>query len=270
MVLVPAGAFRMGSADDDRRADPDERPVHEVTLPAYCIGRTEVTVSEYDKCVSEAREGVKCSPASRVVISKGLSPDDVIFWSKYCNAGQKERGEHPVNCVSFEQARTYCKWAGGRLPSEAEWEKAARGTDGRRYPWGDDPPSESRLNGCGAECLKNAAALGRRDKKTMFAGDDGAESTAAVGSYPAGKSPFGALDMGGNVWEWTADVYGPYPGAPKAKGPAPASTLRAVRGGHWLNANPESPRAANRESRPEEKSLEDVGFRCAADAAGAR
>jgi sulfatase modifying factor 1 len=251
MVLVPGGTFRMGSPADDKDADADERPVREVTLRPYCAGRTEVTVSEYEKCVSEARGGVTCSPASTTVVSFGLKPDDVLFWSKFCNAGRKDAGSHPINCVDWRQATTYCTWAGGRLPTEAEWEHAARGADGRKYPWGNEPPSAERLNACGGECAANAAALGRGDKKTMYSGDDGAEATAPVGRYPAGASPFGLLDMAGNVWEWTADVHAPYDpsrldnpvaqppaaGAPGA-GPPPA---RVVRGGHWLNAGDKSP-----------------------------
>ena len=277
MLLVPGGTFRMGSPAGDKDADADERPVREVTLRPYCAGRTEVTVSEYEKCVSEARGGVTCSPASTTVVSFGLKPDDVLFWSKFCNAGRKDAGSHPINCVDWRQATTYCAWAGGRLPTEAEWEHAARGADGRKYPWGNEAPSAERLNACGGECAANAAALGRGDKKTMYAGDDGAEGTAPVGRYPAGASPFGLLDMAGNVWEWTADSHAPYdptrvdnpvvqPPAAGAPGAAPA-VVRVVRGGHWLNAGDKSPRAANREARGAEKKLEDVGFRCAADPA---
>jgi formylglycine-generating enzyme required for sulfatase activity len=279
MVLVPGGTFRMGSAAGDKEADPDERPARDVTLRPHCMGRTEVTVSEYEKCVSEPRGGTACSAASDKVVSFGLKPVDVLFWSKFCNAGRKDAGDHPVNCVDWRQAAAYCAWAGGRLPTEAEWEHAARGGDGRKYPWGDEAPSAERLNACGSECAAAGAALGRRDRKTMYSGDDGAEATAPVGRYPAGASPFGLLDMAGNVWEWTADAYGPYDPAradnPLAEAPAPApgqqgkggSVARVIRGGHWLNAGDKSPRAANRESRGEEKRLEDVGFRCAADPA---
>ncbi len=264
MALVPAGTFRMGSAADDKDADADEKPARDVTLKAYCLARTEVTVAEYARCVAEPREGARCSPASTTVVSRGLSPADVIFWSKFCNAGHADRGAHPVNCVDWQQASTYCKWAGGRLPTEAEWERAARGDDGRKYPWGNEPPSATRLNACGAECARSAAALGRKDKKTMFEGDDGAETTAPAGGYPAGASVFGVLDLAGNVWEWTADGYAPYEPSRTIDPLHEGGPARVVRGGHWLNANPGSPRAANRESRPEEKRLEDVGFRCAA------
>lgn len=257
----------MGSADDDKDADADEKPAHDVTIEAFCMDRTEVTVDAYGRCVAEPHGDTRCSPASPTVLSKSLSPADVIFWSRFCNAGRAGYGDHPVNCVSFRQAETYCRWAGGRLPTEAEWERAARGDDGRKYPWGNEAPSASTLNACGAECARGGAALGRKDKKTMFAGDDGAETTAPAGRYPAGASVYGVLDLAGNVWEWTADPYAPY-GKARTDSPSHDGGLsRVVRGGHWLNANPGSPRAANRESRPEEKSLEDVGFRCAAEAA---
>lgn len=264
MVLVPEGTFRMGAAEDDKDAEADERPARDVHLRAFCIGKTEVTVAKYTRCVAEPRGGVACTPASATVVSKGLAPADVIFWSKFCNAGAADRGEHPVNCLDWAQAGTYCKWAGGRLPTEAEWEYAARGTDGRKYPWGNEAPGPSRLNACGDECAKAGAALGRKDKKRMFEGEDGAEATAPVGRYPAGASPFGALDMGGNVWEWTADGYAPYDAARTDNPVHEAGPQRVVRGGHWLTANPGSPRAANREKRDESKRLEDVGFRCAA------
>lgn len=272
MVLVPGGTFRMGSAEDDKAAEPDERPAHDVTLGAYCLDRTEVTVAKYARCVAEPREGLSCSAASPKVVSFGLKPVDVLFWSKFCTAGQAGSGDHPLNCVDWKQADTYCRWAGGRLPTEAEWELGARGTDGRKYPWGNEAPSAERLNACGGECSANGPVLGRRDKKNMYSGNDGAEATSPVGRYPAGASPFGALDMAGNVWEWTADEYLPYAGAPgpgaagrPAAAPDPNRTVaRVVRGGHWLNAGDASPRAANRENKGEEKKLEDIGFRCAA------
>jgi formylglycine-generating enzyme required for sulfatase activity len=264
MVFVPEGAFRMGSPPEEKDAEADERPVREVHLGAYCIGKTEVTVAQYTRCVAEPRGGAACTPASATVVSRNLLPDDVIFWSKFCNAGAAGKGDHPVNCLDFSQAAAYCRWAGGRLPTEAEWEYAARGTDGRKYPWGNEPPGPERLNACGEECARNGKALGRNDKKRMYEGDDGAETTAPIGKYPAGASPFGALDMGGNVWEWTADGYAPYDPGRTDNPTHEAGPARVVRGGHWLTASPGSPRAANREKRDQDKKLEDVGFRCVA------
>jgi formylglycine-generating enzyme required for sulfatase activity len=260
-ILIPAGTFRMGALPDEKDASPQERPARDVTVRAFCIDRTEVTVAAFARCASAAA----CAPASAVVVSSNLSAEDVAFWSKFCNAGYPDRAEHPVNCVDWKQASAYCAWAGGRLPTEAEWEYAARGTDGRRYPWGNEPPSATRLNGCGRECGARGMALGRPGKKTMYDGDDGAETTAPVGRYPEGQSPFGVLDLAGNVWEWTADGYAPYDPTqtdnPSRDGGGPA---RAVRGGHWLNTNPATPRAAHREPRHQDKRLEDVGFRCVA------
>jgi formylglycine-generating enzyme required for sulfatase activity len=258
-LFVPAGAFRMGSEVSDPDADPDERPTRDEHLHAYCLDRTEVTVTSYTRCV----EAGGCTPASRTVVSRGLAPDDVRFWSKFCNAGVEGHGEHPVNCVDWKQARAYCHWAGGRLPTEAEWERAARGSDGRTYPWGNEAPSAMRLNACGAECGAKATALGVRAKVTLYDGGDGAESTAPVGSYPDGASPFGILDMAGNVWEWTADGYAPYDSALTEDPTHETGPLRVVRGGHWLSALARTVRAANRDPRHEDKRLEDVGFRCA-------
>ena len=264
MVHIAAATFRMGSPIEEKDADPDERPVREVKLDAYCLDRTEVTVAKYARCAAEPRGGVACSPAEATVVSRGLAQADVLFWSTFCNAGQKGKDDHPVNCIDWKQADAYCKWAGGRLPTEAEWEYAARGTDGRKYPWGNDAPAAGKLNACGGECSARGAALGRKDKRVMFDGDDGAETTAAVGRYPEGKSPFGALDMAGNVWEWAADGYAPYDPSKTDNPVQGGRPTRVVRGGHWLNSSATSPRAANREDRGEEKRLEDVGFRCAA------
>jgi formylglycine-generating enzyme required for sulfatase activity len=224
------------------------------------MDRTEVTVASYARCAAAGA----CSPASTTVVSRGLSPGDVKFWSRFCNAGVPGRDEHPINCVDWRQAGAYCRWAGGRLPTEAEWEHAARGADARTYPWGNDKPTARRLNACGAECGAKASALGARAKTTMYDGNDGAETTAPVGSYPDGASLFGVLDMAGNVWEWTADGYAPYDPASTDNPIHEAGPLRVVRGGHWLNALPQTPRAANRDARSEEKRLEDVGIRCVA------
>jgi formylglycine-generating enzyme required for sulfatase activity len=257
-VLVPAGAFRMGSPPEDKDADPDERPVRLVRLSTFCMDRTEVTVVSYARCAAAGA----CSPASKVVVSKNLAASDIQFWSRFCNAGIEGRGDHPVNCVDWHQAGAYCRWAGGRLPTEAEWEYAARGADGRRYPWGDEVPTASRLNACGVECGVKAKALGARADLTMYTGNDGAETTAPVGSYPDGKSPFGVLDMAGNVWEWTRDGYAPYDPTETQDPVHEHGSMRVVRGGHWLNALPQTPRAANRDRRHEDKRLEDMGVRC--------
>src|SRR5262249_12710325 len=149
----------------------------------------------------------RCAPAHREI-------------SPYCN--RADRGDHPVNCVDWNQAATYCRSSGRRLPTEAEWEYAARGSDGRLYPWGNEPPDARRLNACGRECVAFGKRLGR-EFRAMYDGDDGWETTSPVGSFPAGASPFGALDMAGNVWEWTADWGGSYAGVPVSNPRGPAT-----------------------------------------------
>ena len=160
MVLVPAGEFMMGSA----AGDPDERPPHQVYLDAFSIDRYEVSVGQYDHFLQET-EGNSSS------------------YRKTMN--QLSHQKRPVSDVDWTDAAAYCKWAGKRLPTEAEWEKAARGTDGRLYPWGNEAPTPRHSN-YGQTGSSNHGAL------------------APVGSFEEGKSPYGLYDMAGNVWEWVS------------------------------------------------------------------
>lgn len=168
MLGVPAGRVIMGLDD---RGELDERPAHEVTVGAFLLDRTEVTNEAYYECV---QAGV-CRPHSpKSAETNKLGPD------------KRFRGpRQPISGVSHDDAQTYCAWKGKRLPTEAEWERAARGSDGRMYPWGDDKPtSEHAVFQTGV--------------------------THDVGTHPRGAGPFGHLDLAGNVWEWVADHYDPY------------------------------------------------------------
>ena len=186
-VYVPEGEFMMGSNEGDL----DEQPVHAVYLDAYWIDQTEVTNAMFALCV---QSGVCDKPICDTY-------EDSAF------------AAYPVGCITWEMAKLYCAWAGSRLPTEAEWEKAARGLDGRKYPWGNNFADQSLLN------------YGQYE-----------EGAVPVGSYPEGASPYGALDMAGNVWEWVADWYdeGYYVKSnyENTQGP-PSGTLRSVRGGAY-------------------------------------
>jgi len=213
MVYVPEGDFSMGS--DNIRLD--ERPVHTVYLDAFWIDQTEVTNRMYALCVAEGA----CQPPTNSS-SRGRS-------SYY---GNPEFDNYPVSYVDWNMAEAYCRWAGRRLPTEAEWEKAARGTDGGTYPWGNSPPTCT---------LASLPSLGYGKSSCV-------EATTAVGSYLAGASPYGALDMAGNVWEWVNDWYsGTYYNQSPASNPTgPASgDYRVLRGVSWGN-NVDNVRSAYR------------------------
>jgi formylglycine-generating enzyme len=171
-LRVPAGEFRRGREGNT--------PAH---VPAFCIDRTEVTVAAYRACVSAGA----CT-ADHLTESTCNDPFGACFVHREtCNWDKPGREDHPINCVSWNQARRYCLWAGKRLPTNLEWEKAARGTDGRIHPWGGATPTCDLAvwaNGCGRY------------------------STWPVGSKPRGASPYGALDMAGNVGEWTEEETG--------------------------------------------------------------
>jgi formylglycine-generating enzyme required for sulfatase activity len=219
-VLVPAGEFIMGT---DEEGLAKSRPQRSVTLDAFWIDQTEVTNAAYAMCI----EAGACS-------HPGGNANPYFGKSKYEN--------YPVVYVSWNAADAYCRWAGGRLPTEAEWEKAARGTDGRDYPWGDDPPDESRAN---------------------FDLNLGAPLPAD--RYPLGASPYGALNMAGNVREWVADWFSEtyYRRAPLSNPTGPAQgEERALRGGSYLDDAREL-RVFNRFEHPPFSPGINRGFRCA-------
>jgi formylglycine-generating enzyme required for sulfatase activity len=231
MVVVPAGEFIMGSTETDPLASEDEKPQQLVYLDTFWIDKTEITNQQYQLCVTAGA----CTPAH---------PQPTAF----------REDPLPAVGVDWEQAATYCRWVEGRLPTEAEWEKAARGEDGRRYPWGDDFDRD-RLNYCDVSC-----AADWRD----FKADDGYSYTAPVGSYPTGASVYGVLDMSGNVWEWTADWYDPeaYTNLTYHNPTGPPSGLqRVIRGGSWYYQG-RSLRVVNRHKDVPTSSYDNIGFRC--------
>jgi formylglycine-generating enzyme required for sulfatase activity len=243
MVLIPAGEFIMGSDSKDTQGEAlqygfptpwyeDERPARRLSLPKFYIDRREVTNREYKKFIDASGH----RPPSR--------------WTNRSYPANEE--SHPVAGVDWYDANDYCQWAKKRLPTEEEWEKAARGSDGRLYPWGNEfDPSKGNLS-------TDPAIFGR---------------AAAVGQYPSGRSPYGVEDMIGNVWEWTDSWYLPYPGNEKFD-PNYGMKARVVRGlsfnplGHYpREAYPKIlavfARASARSFEAPTTVVEDLGFRCA-------
>lgn len=258
MVLIPMGKMFMGARD----LTADSKPPHEVTVATFCLDKTEVTTSAYLACVNKG----ECEKPLDKVSWPNIKPAEAQRYSQLCNAMQKDRDDHPVNCVAWSMADTFCKKRGARLPTEAEWEFAARGSGQRKFPWGDEQPDETRLNACGGECEKWGAANGEA-RTPMYAGDDGFAATAPVGSFPKGAASHGVVDMAGNVWEWTSDWYAPYTDAPATdpKGPE-AGTQRVLRGGDFFGSNPDWARPAFRWKTDPETYNHAIGFRCAASA----
>jgi formylglycine-generating enzyme required for sulfatase activity len=209
LLYVFTGEFTMG----EDNGEPEERPAHKVDLDAFWIDQTEVTNSMYAKCVAANQ----CNPLA----DAGSSSRSEYF-------GNPEFDNYPVVYVTWNDANAYCAWVNRRLPTEAEWEKAARGTDKHVYPWGDTFDG-SLANFCDTNC--------RLDwKNDSF--DDGFADTSPVGKYPDGASLYGALDMAGNVWEWVADwySYNYYASSPASNPLGPdLGQSRVIRGGAWDN-----------------------------------
>jgi len=220
MVSIPAGEFTMGSQD----GDPDERPVHKVHVDAFSMDVYEVTVGQY------------------AAFLQAKAIDQPSDWKTMNQPAHQKR---PVANVDWADAAAYCKWVGKRLPTEAEWEKAARGTDGRLYPWGNDPPTPLHAN-FGKTDWNNHGVL------------------APIGTFEEGKSPYGIYDMAGNVWEWVSDWYdyNYYKTSPLQNPTGPSSGgTKVIRGGAW-NSSPRAMRSANRSLiSPTDQGLD--GFRCA-------
>lgn len=265
MIEIAAGAMFMGSTDED--LGEDVRPPHKVKVSTFCLDKTEVTVGAYTACADKGN----CLRPKPKVSFPGVSEAEVEAFSTLCNYGQADKSEHPMNCVDWDMAKQFCEGEGGRLaeggarlPTEAEWEFAARGSGQRVYPWGDEQPGPKRLNACGDECTKWLASVELPSDGQMFEADDGHPATAPVGSFLAGASSAGVLDLAGNVWEWTADWYGPYASdeASDPTGPATGED-RVVRGGGFNGLKPGWAKPAYRWHTTPANTSHGIGFRCA-------
>ena len=221
MALVPAGEFTMGSVTGDA----DEQPVHKVYLDAFFMDLHQLSVAQYARFLEDTHHE---------------APPE---WSLMNRPQNQNR---PVANVNWAEADAYCKWAGKRLPTEAEWEKAARGTDGRTYPWGNAPPTALHANS-GKEVWSNHATL------------------TPVGMFEEGKSPYGIYDMAGNVWEWVGDWYDQdyYKTSPQQNPTGPPMGLyKVIRGGSW-GSGPKNLRSSDRETHLTSFQGFGTGFRCA-------
>lgn len=259
MQAIPAGEFFMGS-DADAASDA-EKPSHHVILHGYCLDTTEVTVAAYQQCSVAG----KCRRAATEVSWDEMTRQQARVYSSACNEGSSAREDHPINCVSWSQARDYCEAQGKRLPTEAEWEYAARSSDGRLYPWGDDDPTAKHLNACGWECVNWGTRQGER-LPALYEDNDRFPTTAPVGSFPLGDSRFGVKDLVGNVWEWTSDWQGDYAAKEQRDPKGPASgELRVIRGGAWNGGLKAWLRPSFRYAMKPDTVSHGIGFRCAAD-----
>jgi formylglycine-generating enzyme required for sulfatase activity len=262
MAVIPAGDFLMGSPS--RAGFTDERPQRSVLLSAFQIDRYEVTNAQYEQIVKATGHAVPTNP----------NPSATLW-----NDGRPFPGSdtHPVVNVSWHDAAAYCAWAGKRLPTEAEWEKAARGTDARLYPWGnkwDFRKANSASYWAGHTIEFNDAIEwkafwvdGKGARMSKERGLKGEVLTLPVGSVPEGVSPYGLFDMAGNASEWVQDWFEPYyyPRAPRENPHGPdGKLLKVVRGGSWLKPA-SSLRAADRDYALPDDQQSGTGFRCAKD-----
>ena len=250
LLYVPEGEFTMGGIEELE---------HKVWLDAFWVYQTEVTNAQFATFVDDTGYVTKAEELGWSMLWNASTSSGTSWRSPegpYTNIDGKE--DYPVVHISWDDAKAYCKWAGGRLPTEAEWEKAARGTDKRTFPWGEDAVTGQKANFCDVNCTVTGA-----DRNE----DDGYAGIAPVGTYPEGASPYGALDMAGNVWEWVSDLYSwnYYNKSPYKNPPGPTAeeseSSRCERGGSWYNV--ESYMRASRRGRNNPDATDFIsGFRC--------
>jgi serine/threonine-protein kinase len=274
LVYIPAGDFLLGSANTDPGAREDEKPQERISLDAFWMDQTEVTVDRFAQFVIETGyqtdaergccEGSHSKPGGLVYAPGADGALTTTFveranWRLPDGPGVEEAlPRRPVVQVTWNDAKKYCEWAGRRLPTEAEWDKAARGTNGLIYPWGNDFDG-AKVNFCDKSCAANwhNASV-----------DDGWTRTSNVGVFPNGASPFGLFDMSGNVWELVNDLYDfrGYFRFPTANPPGvETGTTHVIRGGSWLDTS-DRVRPSARDQRLPDSRDNTTGFRCAADA----
>jgi len=261
MVYVPAGEFALGSDDDDvedvfqlctqyrhncqRAWFEDEQPVRRVALDAFWIDQTEVTNAQFAAFVDDTGYETDAEREGWGRVWTGSRWEQVAGadWQHPEGPDSSAHDDHPVVQVSWNDAVAYCEWAGARLPTEAEWEKAARGTDGRLWPWGS-----------------------KWDPDRCNSREDGFGRTTPVEQYsPIGDSPYGAADMAGNVWEWCSSLYEPYPYDPSDGRENPeAEGSRVLRGGSWISF-PDPLHSAFRDKEQPDFRRDNYGFRCVRD-----
>jgi serine/threonine-protein kinase len=267
VAYIPDGEFIMGSED----GNPDETPVHKVYLDAYWIDRTEVTNARFAAVLNQVLTEITVISDRYVNLGyqriydlkcfECIDWQDPIIWDGSKFIALPAYQDHPVSMVTWYGAQAYCEWTGRRLPTEAEWEKAARGKKGFIYPWGNE-----------FACQK-----GNFDDETILdkfvvpggEGCDGYNQTAPIGSFPDGESPYGVYDMAGNVWEWVSDwydsdYYNILISFNNPEGPLTGSE-RALRGGGWYDSD-WSARGSSRHGRSPNYYRNYIGFRCAHDA----
>ena len=222
MVLVPAGVFFYGSREDDKRAQSNEKPQKSIHLPAFYMDIHPVTKSQYSEFLNDERP-------DNEILEKWINLDGSCVRTEQKGNGffvKKGYENHPATRVSWHGADAYATWAGKRLPTEQEWEKAARGTDGQAYPWGNI-----------------------FDKERCNSGESGIKETTPIDAYPDGRSPYGCFDMAGNVWEWTESWYDN------------GKDFKVLRGGSWFDGSDFCLCARRYYVRPDVRDFF-VGFRC--------
>lgn len=232
-VGIPGGTFLFGCEPSDKACFPDEKPTVRSNVDSFWLGKTPVTVDAYRKCVAEGA----CTEPFR----RGREN-----WNDSCNWGEANRGKHPVNCVTQQQATAFCRWIKGRLPTAKEWEFAAKGGEGRIYPWGNSPKLAGRVNACDRQCKKHFPSY-----VAMTDLDDGWPQTSPVGAYPLGASKHGVLDLLGNIFEWTSTRAG--------------RREFQLRGGAWSDDSERTLRNSNLDTSEPDDGNHGNGIRCVLD-----